>query len=245
MNKQLLGRRFAPDARDKQYPLRALLPIEPPVPVKYWDDDYWTGDQGNTSQCVGYAWAHWIENDPIVYSAAGPEVNPVDIYIEAQKVDEWPGQDYEGTSVRAGAKVLASRGNIQSYHWAVSAQDVADTILSIGPVVVGSDWTEDMFNPNANGVIAPTGPVAGGHAYLINGYDSNTKMFRIKNSWGKSWGKDGHAFISQVDLNSLLAADGEGCLALEAYVDSPTPPETNWFMALIQKIIAFFKELFS
>jgi hypothetical protein len=33
------------------------------------------------------------------------------LYHEAQKVDEWPGEDYEGTSVRAGLDVLRTRGH--------------------------------------------------------------------------------------------------------------------------------------
>ena len=30
------------------------------------------------------------------------------LYHEAQKIDEWPGEDYDGTSVRAGLDILAS-----------------------------------------------------------------------------------------------------------------------------------------
>ena len=33
------------------------------------------------------------------------------LYHEAQKVDEWPGEDYEGTSVRAGLDILRTRGH--------------------------------------------------------------------------------------------------------------------------------------
>ena len=33
------------------------------------------------------------------------------LYHEAQKVDEWPGEDYEGTSVRAGLDILRVRGH--------------------------------------------------------------------------------------------------------------------------------------
>ena len=42
--------------------------------------------------------------------------------------------------------------------------------------------------PDKNGVIKIGGRLSGGHAYVINGVDTKTKMFRLKNSWGKSWG---------------------------------------------------------
>ena len=33
------------------------------------------------------------------------------LYHEAQKIDEWPGEDYDGTSVRAGLDILRKRGH--------------------------------------------------------------------------------------------------------------------------------------
>lgn len=249
----VFGRRHAPDTRDKNHLMQAVIPAETDIISKYWDDDYYWGDQGQTPQCVGYAWAHWIENDPITYPSPGPRFDPTYIYNAAQRVDEWPGEDYDGTSVRAGAKVLQSNSFITSYNWAWDADTIARAILTTGPVVVGTEWLENMFYPDPFGVIHPSGPSVGGHAYLLNGYDSETRLFRIKNSWGRSWGKEGHAFISFEDLNSLISMDGEACLAVEQAhpdgditdpIDPPLPDKDNWFMRLIAKIVQFFKNLF-
>jgi hypothetical protein len=98
-------------------------------------------------------------------------------------------------------------------------------VLEIGPVVVGTVWTEDMFYPDRDGVIRPTGDSIGGHAYLLNGYDTQSGLFRIKNSWGHSWGIDGHAFLHINDLALLLDADGEACLALEQELPVVEDPE--------------------
>jgi C1A family cysteine protease len=91
----------------------------------------------------------------------------------------------------------------------------SETILKLGPVVVGTNWYNGMFYPNKNGLIKISGQMVGGHAYLINGVDTKTKQFRIKNSWGKSWGKGGHAFISFNDMSRLIKENGEICLAIE------------------------------
>ena len=66
------------------------------------------------------------------------------LYEEAQKVDEWPGEDYEGTSVRAGLEILRTRGHrrlindiqgpvrpgdgIEAYRWATSVDEVHSII---------------------------------------------------------------------------------------------------------------------
>lgn len=219
-----LGRLWEEDWNDLRFLASAVLPVSTDVESRYWDDDFWWGDQGETNQCVGYSHTHWLEDGPVLHERATPPVvNPSLVYHEAQKIDEWPGEDYEGTSVRAGAKVLRNLGFISEFRWAMTAQEIAVAVLTIGPVVFGSAWTYGMFTPDVDGRIRPTGGVAGGHAYLLNGYDSRTGLFRIKNSWGRSWGINGHAYIHIDDVERLLQDDGEACLALEVGFTPPAP----------------------
>lgn len=217
------GRLENPDERDELFPVSAVLPEPDPfITEKYWWDGGWWGDQGSSSHCVAYSWMHWVEDGPVVQDGIlgssmrhKPLFVPKEFYHECQIRDPWPGTNYAGTSVRTGAKILQELGVVQEYRWANSSEEIAQTLLHLGPMVVGTKWTKDMATPKSSGLIKPTGSSMGGHAYLLNGVDYNKKLFRIKNSWGRSWGKDGYAFISFEDFDKLLSSGGEACIAFE------------------------------
>lgn len=216
------GRLENPDERDALFPVSAVLPeADPFVTEKYWWDGGWWGNQGAASHCVAYSWMHFIADGPVVQEGMpAPLFTPAQFYHECQLRDPWPGTNYPGTSVRTAAKVLQELGVIGEYRWAENSEEVAQTILNLGPMVAGTKWYADMAGPKPNGVVRPTGSSLGGHAYLLNGVDTKKKMFRIKNSWGRDWGKEGYAFITFRDFDSLLDNGGEICIAFEKKVDA-------------------------
>lgn len=208
-----LGRLPAPDARDAHYTLRKIVPKKPTAEHRHWR----TGpvlDQGQVPQCVAYAWCGFLESSPIRTKA---HESPMDIYRAARLVDEWEGENYDGTSVRAGAKVMQDEGHIAQYVWATKADEVANWILSAqgGPVVMGTDWHDSMFNPDSKGLVRLDGNITGGHAWLIYGFNRGTNLFFAQNSWGTGWGRNGRFLIRFDDLETLLADQGEAATALE------------------------------
>lgn len=222
MNKEF-GRLYSVDERDQNYLISALSAVaEPEITRTYrywWADGHW-GDQGATPQCVAYAWLHFMEDGPVTWEPRSPGsgfiFEPEDLYSQAQQVDEWPGEGYAGTSVRAGAKIMRQWGIISEYRWAWDLQGLIDAVLHAGPVVVGTNWYERMMNPNADGYIVPKGALLGGHAYVINGVNLNRRIFRLKNSWGREWGDSGHALLRYKHMEKLINEQGEVCLAVEA-----------------------------
>lgn len=141
------------------------------------------------------------------------------MYTEAQKEDEWEGTDYDGTSVRAGAKVLQALGYIETYLWAWDINTLIESVLTLGPVVVGTTWYEGMFEPDRRtGQVRPTGRIVGGHAYVITGASRKSGKFRFKNSWSRGWGLNGRFTMTFEDFEMLLNDDGEACLAVEKRV---------------------------
>lgn len=214
-----LGRLSSVDVRDKRYRVRVPEGLSARR-SRYWMFPEMPDDQGATSQCVAFSWVHWLKAAPI---RQRPKVSQAEIYRKAQDIDEWPGNAYDGTSVRAGAKVLQEAGAIREYRWAFTIDEVVQTLLEHGPMVVGTDWRMDMFRPDAHGYIQPMGQTVGGHAYLLIGVnrghrnpDGSTGRVRILNSWGSGWAKRGRAWISIEAFEALLRAGGEACIATEA-----------------------------
>jgi hypothetical protein len=108
----------------------------------------WVGawlDQNGFPHCVGYSWTRWLEDGLVRQpTPVGDAAYADDLYRECQRNDEWPGEDYAGTSVRAGAKVLKSRGLITNYYFAF---DIEKCQVERARAGAGGPWYRSMFNP--------------------------------------------------------------------------------------------------
>lgn len=172
-------------------------------------------DQGSFPHCVAFSTVQLLRTGPVFNRY---DIPPVDLYNRCQLIDEWPGEDYDGTSVRAAMKILQEDGYISEYNWAFDVGTVINYVLTTGPMIVGTYWYDDMFFVN-NGFIKVGGFAVGGHAYLIKGVnldypcpDGTIGAFRIINSWGNEWGNGPHgglAWISIADMARLIKEDGE------------------------------------
>ena len=178
-------------------------------------------NQVNEGACVGFAWTHELAAAP----AAVKEVNnklALDIFKDAQKVDEWPGERYDGTSVLAGAKVVKFRGYMKEYRWAFGVIDALRAIGHFGPVVVGIPWYESMYEPRPSGLLEVSKDgQKNRHAILVRGVALQARLkgepgqlsaVHLRNSWGKSWGVNGDCWLSIEDFEALLKDEGECCV---------------------------------
>lgn len=212
-----LGRLPAIDARDQKYLIRSALPtLESAKTSKYYWSNGWWGDQDQTPQCVAYGFIHLLEDGAITHKKVPPPMfNPEEFYLECQDNDEWDGNNYDGTSVRAAMKVGQKRGVISEYKWAFDQATMLYTVLEISPVLIGVNWYTHMFMPESDGIIKIGGIVEGGHCVVINGANKKTGYYRGKNSWGKEWAKGGYFYISFDDMERLIGEGGEVALPIE------------------------------
>jgi hypothetical protein len=207
----ILDRRVEFDERSRLYAATDVIYDDTPRSKRWRCDPYL--DQGSEGACVGFAWAHEL--------AAYPEPVPIvsnefarNIYRSAKLIDPWPGEDYEGTSVLAGAKTVQNLGYISEYRWAFGLQDLILAVGHLGPAVLGVNWYDGMDGVWECGQLHSTGTSRGGHAILCSGVNVRERYFVLHNSWGREWGSGGNARVSYQLMDRLLRDDGEACIPL-------------------------------
>jgi hypothetical protein len=197
------------DKRSRQFPIRPLIAATKRRSYT-WSCGYWL-DQGSEGACVGFGWTHEAGARPkVVLNLTNAIARKV--YKLAQTFDEWPGEDYEGSSVLGGAKAAEQMGWLEQYRWAFSLEDAILALGYRGPGVAGLNWYEGMSEPDKNGFIHPTGALLGGHCILINGVNVKKGYVKLHNSWSKNWGILGGCYLSFDDFGRLLKEDGEFCI---------------------------------
>lgn len=211
MTERTFDRVYQYDERNLDYPIRTVLP--PRKPRSYTWSCATHLDQGNLGSCVGNGFTHDAIARPRPHAGL-TETDAVSLYHRAQQLDETPGENYEGTSVLAGAKASAERGWLTQYRWATNVDDMVSAIGYVGPVVIGVNWYEGMMDTDERGFIHPTGSVQGGHCVLVKAVDVKNQTFTIHQSWGTSWGLKGDCKISWSDMARLLNEQGDACVPI-------------------------------
>lgn len=196
----------------------------------YWGSPKENIDQGREGACVGFAWTNRLLALPSRARLPMPANDFArNVYRSAQKIDEWEGEAYSGTSVLAGAKVIKMAGFISEYRWAFSISDILDGIAFAGPVVLGIPWFDSMYETTSEGLVEISGTKVGGHAITATGYGikqfwvpsiaggkvkKSEEVIRWRNSWGPRYGIKGDGYIRTKDLKELLSHGGEACIPI-------------------------------
>lgn len=197
------------DVRSRGHDIRTLVE-DKPLKSRGWNVPA-VLDQGSEGACVGFSWTHELIATPKRVILVSGRDRARQLYKRAQQLDQWEGEQYSGTSVLAGAKAVLEGGWITSYRWAFTYDDVLRAVAYEGPVVLGIDWYEGMYNPGSNGYLSVTGQVVGGHAILCSAVHLAHKRVVLHNSWGRDWGMEGKAYLRFDRLFALLDAGGECC----------------------------------
>jgi hypothetical protein len=142
----------------------------------------------------------------------------------ARRYDEWPGEDYSGSSARGAMKGWFQHGVCSEEAWPKSsgvldATRSKDALLrplgayfrvdhtdlvamhaalaEVGALYATAQVHGGWREPHADGAIPLRDDVIGGHAFAIVGFDRDG--FWIQNSWGATWGAGGFGRISYQD----------------------------------------------
>ena len=191
-------------------------------------------NQKSTNHCCGFGGADFGICDPIPDPYTDEDGHR--IYYMCKDVDGEPGQE-NGSTVHTLAKVLQNMGRIKNYAFANLVDEVTWWLLHKGPVIVGTEWTNDMFISDADNIIHPTGEVAGGHCYVLRGTEGNL-YYTLQNSWN-GWGINGGARISIADFRILFRHHGEALASVEEPIPVQAPDVATkcWLTDLFNQLL--------
>ncbi len=188
-------------------------------------------NQGSEGSTTGFSAAYALEAEYSRVRGASSIFSARSIYVEARRNDEWPGEDYEGSSVQGAMKGLKEVGAYFEEDWPYDRvleplpdrkPAVKITSYSIIPkertdlfiealrngktVVISIRATDDFLSVGKDGklTISADAQTSGGHSVCIVGYNGETDEFKFANMWGASWGSSGFGYIRRVDLKNIV-----------------------------------------
>jgi hypothetical protein len=224
------ARRDTLDFRDKMY-----VPTLVEVPTRIDLDRYKAQrvpilDQGSEGACTGFGLAtvaNYLLASRRIISDRSP-VSPRMLYAMAKRYDEWPGENYSGSSARGGMKGWHKHGVATEKVWPYVLQGRSDYFTEARAADARQRPLGAYFRVNHKDLVAMHSAIAEvGILYATcsvhEGWDDvaadgsipyspsrtgghafaivafDQRGFWIQNSWGKSWGADGFGQISYDD----------------------------------------------
>jgi len=182
-----------------------------------------------TVGCLGTApFYDTVKNNGMVFD----EKLAVKVYSLGTQLDSvsgtYPPTDTGSTGIGV-AKAAMQMGLISGYTHTFSFDDTLKA-LSTQPVIIGVNWYNGFFEPDADGIIsiAANDTIAGGHEFVLDEIDVERQLVGATNSWGESWGLNGRFYIPFALLKRLLNEDGDVTVFTPinqpAPIPTPVPP---------------------
>lgn len=187
-----------------------------------------TGPEGTTA---GFAIAYAIQAAVKAKTNQNVNISARGIYVLAKKYDEWPGEEYEGTSVTGGLKAVREVGAYLEEDWPYSEktipkpkpkpafkvsgyselkgiEQILNALRENKVVIATIQVTNDFDKTDKDGRVTIKLPLRtmGGKAICLVGYNADTAEFKFANDWGTSWGFNGFGFIKDTDLTKIIVS---------------------------------------
>lgn len=223
------GRRINHDPQNREYAFERRVSSSKPTVRHRLDAPHL--DQFYTSGCVGFSGGNFLNTRyarrarTLFNRATGANFRSDYLdnndglrnYSEATKRDpfDWTyPPDDEGSSALGLMKWWKEIGVISSYRWTFTF-DAFLAALQTQPVLIGTNWYDDMMDTDEHGVVHSTAAGSGGgHEYLANAILWSRRLIGCENSWGENvFGKRGTFYIP-FDLAEELIINQEGDVAV-------------------------------
>ena len=203
-----LGRHIEHDERSRAFPAARAPKVVSVMHTRHCAPF----DQGQTGSCTGNAEAGVLMTDPLFMTGRSlSESDAVVLYEKATHLDRIKGvypPDDTGSSGLAVMKAAKALGYITGYQHAFGLQHALEALV-LAPVITGVSWYEGFDEPDADGNVAISGSIRGGHEFEVVGIDAEARTVRACNSWGADWGDHGYFQFSWDTWDQLLHKRGD------------------------------------
>lgn len=265
MLKQMLGAKKDPKD-DRDYKIKGYLKVGvESLPVKMDLSNVMTPvrNQGGEGSCVSFAAAAFKEFQEsavngylaprfltdIIQESYDSGAYPRDALIALQKMGIPPEscQPYKErtpTPACPHSLLLAAPNKIKAYARLYTVDEMKRYLCEHGAFLASFTVTDTWFKP-VGGLVIPEGPIVGGHAVCVVGYDDERGVIKFKNSWGTEWGQGGYGYLPYISVVQHLM-DAWAVVDVpeveEEKAPEPTPaPRKNWLVMLIEMIMRMLR----
>jgi hypothetical protein len=230
-----LGRHVNHDPESLRYLVAPPAAAATPKSVK-WTRRAPVFNQGNLGSCTVNATLGALGTDPywstlpasVQQALKDPNIQAAlvqPLYREVTAADPFAGAwepNDTGSDGLTNAKIAKNKGWISGYLHATSLAGCHEAIQK-APFITGIPWMQDMFYPTPEGIVRPTGAMAGGHEIVCDEYDLARDLWWFTNSWSADWSKAGRFALSSADYQKLLSQQGDVTSFVPITAPTPVP----------------------
>jgi len=158
-----------------------------------------------TGQLTSMSEQQFVDCDTSSMGCNGGNMNSAFQWAENQNVATESSYAYtakDGTCKTSGLSTAIPKGGVTGYKSVGSLFSKAtvaklESAIDLNPVSIAIEADQASFQHYTGGVISSGCGTNLDHGVLAVGYDSAAGTWKVKNSWGASWGDNGYVLLSQ------------------------------------------------
>jgi len=130
-------------------------------------------------------------------------------------------------SCKSSFTTAVPQGGVTGYKDISNEANLLDAVTNVGPISVAIEADQNSFQGYSGGVLTGNCGTQLDHGVLTVGFgtESGTNYWKVKNSWGSSWGMSGYVLIERGD-NKCGIADGPPSYPVVNGAPVPPPAPT-------------------